>query len=441
MTLSPESDAPSPAAARHLRPADLRAVARLAVQATQAVVDITEGVHQSVRRTLGLPGGARPGRTGGIPGQVYRAVRGVTQLVGLGLDAVLAGLLPWLEDAPVPDSPAREAVLSALNGVMGDRLRVAGSPLALSMVLRHQGRDLLLADPPALRGALAGATPHLLLLVHGLCMNDRQWRRDGHDHGADLAQALGWTPVYLRYNTGLPVAENGRELAAQLEALVAAWPVPLTGLAILGHSMGGLVARSAQHQARQAGLRWPAALRQMVFLGTPHHGAPLEQAGHGVDLLLAATPWSAPFARLGHLRSAGITDLRHGHLLAGDGQGRGRFGPGAGADRRQPVPLPPDVACYAVAGTLAQRRSLLADRLTGDGLVPLRSALGEHADPRRRLRFPRERRWIAWQTGHLALLSSPDVARQLRHWLVPATGRPGSPAVPVSASPAPGGGR
>ncbi|MGE0351434.1 alpha/beta hydrolase [Hydrogenophaga sp.] len=404
---------------RHVRPGDLRAAVRLAAQATTGVIGVAEGVHQSVRDRLGLPPGAGPGRTGGLTGQIYQGIRGVTQLVGHGLDSALAVLLPMVDDPsrhPEP-SPAREAVLAALNGVLGDRLLESGNPLAQAMELRYQGRRLVLESPQALQDRLAGVSPHLLVLLHGLCMNDTQWLRNGHDHGAFLAQALGCTPVYLRYNSGLHTSTNGREFARQLEWLAAQWPRPLESITLVGHSMGGLVARAACEVARQDGHRWRPLLRHMVFLGTPHHGAPLERAGHGVDVMLAATPFTAPFSRLGQMRSAGITDLRHGHVRDSDWQGRARFG--SGDDHREPLPLPEGVACFTIAATLAPRRGLLADRLLGDGLVPLRSALGQHDDPRHRLVFARESQRTVHRTGHLELLSSPVVAQQLLQWLAP----------------------
>lgn len=410
---------PKRAVLRYLRPSDLKAAAQLAAQATQGVINITEGVHQSVRRRLGFSSGASDEQASGLTGQIYQGIRGVAHIVGHGLDGALAALLPLVDDpATHPEaSPAREAVLAALNGVLGDRLQSFGNPLAQTMELRQGGQALPLA-PAALKAQLSEqASPHLLLLIHGLSMNDTQWRRSGHDHGEFLAQALGCTPVYLRYNSGLHTSTNGRELALLLERLVAAWPVPLARITIVGHSMGGLVARSAVQAAREEGQRWPALLCELVFLGTPHHGAPLERAGHGVDLLLASSPHTAPFARLGKIRSAGITDLRHGHVLDADWQGRDRFG--SPEDHRVPLPLPEGVACFTVAATLAGQRGLLADRLTGDGLVPLHSALGQHDDPARRLVFAKDSQHIVYRTGHLDLLSSPEVAAQVLAWLRP----------------------
>ena len=400
------------AALRHLRPADLRGVARLATQATTGVTGITEGVHQSVLSTMGLPGGSEAGRARGLTGLVYQGIRGVTRLVDVSLQAALLRLEPFLErrGASTAPSPEREAVLAALNGVMGDRLAEDGNPLALSMELRQQGREI---DLVALR-ASGQASGKVLLLLHGLCMNDLQWLRAGHDHGAHLAQALGYTPVYVRYNTGLHTSINGQELAGRVEALLADWPVPVQELNVLVHSMGGLLVRSAFQQAVQAGLQWPSQLRKLVFLGTPHHGAPLERAGNWVDVILGSTPWSRPFARLGHLRSAGITDLRYGHVQEADLQGHDRFR--KRPDARHHLPLPPGVPCYTVAATLARQRSPMAERLVGDGLVPLRSALGQHEQAERTLEFPKSHQHVVYGLGHMALLEDAQVAQQLVRW-------------------------
>lgn len=392
-------------------------VARLATQATASISRVAEGVHQSVLGTMGLPGGPTPGRTRGLTGVVYGSVRGITSLVDAGLQAALVRLEPFIMGVPeeaqaVPRE--RQAVLAALNGVMGDRLAEDCNPLATSMGFYQQGRPL---DPVAL-GAAGTASGHLLVLVHGLCMNDLQWEHEGHDHGAHLAQELGCRPVYLRYNTGLHTSTNGAELARQLQTLVAAWPVPVTHLSIVGHSMGGLVARSACQQAEQAGLPWRDLLRHLVCLGTPHHGAPLERAGHWVDALLGSTPYSRPFARLAQLRSGGITDLRYGHVLDADWQGRDRFR--KSPDVRTHLPLPEGVLCCTVAATLAAQRSPVAERLVGDGLVPLHSALGWHDDPARRLAFAAAQQCVVHRVGHLQLLGNVRVARQLALWLAPA---------------------
>jgi pimeloyl-ACP methyl ester carboxylesterase len=405
---------PAVPALRQLRSSDLRGVARLATQATRGISRVAEGVHQSVLGTMGLPGGQEPGRARGLTGLVYEGVRGITRLVDAGLQATLLRLEPLIDrDGDGVQEVPRErlAVLAALNGVMGDRLVEDHNPLATPMGFFQHGRPVDLAA----LGAAGAASGHLVVLVHGLCMNDLQWAHAGHDHGAHLARALGCTSVYLRYNTGLHTSTNGAQLARQLQAMVEAWPVPVTRLSIVGHSMGGLVARSACQQAQEAGLPWRGLLQHLVCLGTPHHGAPLERAGHWVDALLGSTPYSRPFARLARLRSGGITDLRYGHVLDTDWQGRDRFR--KSPDVRTHLPLPEGVLCCTVAATLAAKRSPVAERLVGDGLVPLHSALGWHDDPARRLAFAPAAQCVVHRTGHLQLLGDTVVAEQLVQWL------------------------
>ena len=403
-----------------LKSSDLRGAARLATDATAGLTDLVEAVHERIARLPGLGPRAQDGRTGGISGLVYKTIRGATRVVGGSIDALLALLAPALAPPATDVAPnaEREALVAALNGVLGDYLATSANPLATPMTFRRDGKALSL-ERSALAQQVPGAGPRLLVLLHGLCMNDLQWSREGHDHGAALARECGYTPVYLHYNSGLHISINGHALAQQLERLLAQWPVPVERFVLLGHSMGGLVARSALHHGAQAGMHWPSCVNDLVCLGTPHHGAPLERAGNWVDLLLGATPYAAPFARLGKLRSAGITDLRHGNLVDEDWVGRDRFA--RGADRRQPVPLPDAVRCYAAAASLGEKTGDLKDRLLasalGDGLVLLDSALGRHKTPARTLAFPENRQWIGYGINHLDLLSRPEVFKQLQVWL------------------------
>ncbi|HEY3357711.1 MAG TPA: alpha/beta hydrolase [Polyangia bacterium] len=391
--------------------ADLRGASRLALDATTGVVDVVEAMHHTIAsgpEVLGRPLAAPAGIVTRI---VYGAIRGVTQLVGTGLEVALASLAPLL-GAGAP-GPEREALVAALNGVVGDHLHATGNPLAIPMRLRHGGAPLAL-EREALRAAFPQAGGKILVLVHGSCMNDRQWCRNGHDHGAALARDGAYTPVYVHYNTGLHISTNGRELAALLERLVAAWPAPVDELAILGHSMGGLVARSACHTAEAEAHAWRGALRRLVFLGSPHHGAPWERGGNLIDLLLGISRYSAPLGRLGRLRSAGVTDMRYGNVLDEHWRARDRFAPGA--DPRREVKLPAGVACYAVAGTTAREPR---SRLPGDGVVPLDSALGRHARPELALGFPETHQLVGFGVGHFDLLDRAEVYEALRRWLAP----------------------
>ena len=383
----------------------LRGAVKIAIDATVGTTDVVERMHRTIQALPAPAGKARPAQsTSGITGLVYRTVRGSTRLVGKGVDASLAALEKVLPEAG--SGPRREAFVSALNGTHGDHLARSANTLAIEMGLRHRGQVIDATQPAASLLAAGGGAPtgKLLILVHGLCMNDLQWQRDGHDHGVALAKEFGYTALYLRYNSGLHIDDNGRALSALLETLVLHWPCPLQELTILGHSMGGLLARSACLHASGQGQQWLQRLSKLVFLGTPHQGSPLERGGKRIDEVLELSPYSAPLSLLGKSRSAGIQDLRHGAFTQG------------GPDF---VPLPVGVECFAAAATLGAKRNQLVDRLLGDGLVPLNSALGIHKDAARTLAFASSHQWIGYEMGHLELLSRPEVYAQLRAWLKP----------------------
>ncbi|MEL6702678.1 MAG: alpha/beta hydrolase [Bacteroidota bacterium] len=417
---------------------DLNGAVRLATDAVLGVTDLVEASHQAVWTVLGVPARV-PGRTRGLTGHIYAAVRGTTHLVGHGAAlAVDAAAEPSDVENPRLSVPTLRAVL---NGVVGDYLSATGNPLATPMSLHVRGRPLVCEssleaeEAPELFGVpesfdVPEATSRIALLVHGLCMDERAWdaaaqhEPEGSSH-AEALEARGYTPVRVRYNTGRSIAENGRRLARLLSALCARWPAPVDEIAVVAHSMGGLVVRSALHHADALGcdaaLGWRPYLRRVVCLGTPHHGAPLERLGGWVDAVLDLSPFTAPYARIGAVRSAGITDLRWGRV----------------AGRVAPIPLPTDIAWYAIAGTLGDSvdepaapsppgdslgsRSWV-ETLVGDGLVPVASALGEDSRSDASLDIRASHRQLVTETGHLALLRSPEVTAWLVRWLGPTWG-------------------
>jgi pimeloyl-ACP methyl ester carboxylesterase len=400
------------ASGRLLTLAEVRGLTRLGFDATVGLTDLVEQMHRTIVDVAAPVGRPRAKRTGGITGFVYRTIRGTTRLVADGVDASLR--LMQRPDDETADSPRRQAALAAINGVWGDHLEASGNPLAIRMSLRARGsRIALTAD--SLKAALPAATGRIAVLAHGLCMNDLQWQRDGHDHGAMLERELGYTTLALRYNSGLHVSENGERFASLLEELLAHWPRRVEELAIVGHSMGGLVARSACHLADGRSLAWRKRLTRLVCLGTPHHGTVLERGGHLIDKMLELSPYVAPFARLGKARSAGITDLRFGNVQRADWQGRHRHD--QTHDDRAPTPLPAGVRTYLLAATTAARPRGLRHAIVGDGLVTLASAWGEHRLAALALAVPSAHKALITGASHWDLLSRPEAADALRRWL------------------------
>lgn len=390
-------------ALRGVRAQDLHGLGQLAVDAVRQITDLVESMHGGIQRVATL----RPTRVGARPDPIaqlaYAGVRGVTGAVGRTLD-LLSRRFDWPPAEQALDM-RREALLAALNGVVGDHLAAQGNPLAIPLRLWHADRPLNLDDAAACRAALAGAGPRILVTLHGLCMNPWQWRREAGAEAAEadiesLAGTLGYSVLSAHYNSGRRIAENGIGFAEALQSMIDALPSAPTELVLVGHSMGGLIGRSACHTALARQLGWSRLPLKLICLGSPHHGAPLERAGHGVEQLLHALPLVSPFARLARLRSAGITDLRHGTL---------------GDSGMPSLPLPPSMQLYAVAATRSANPATARPR--SDGLVPVASALGRHRDPRRDLGLSPASQALIADTGHIALLHHPQTLDALRGWL------------------------
>lgn len=382
----------------HLYKSDLRAGSALAVQATLSVTSIIEKMQHNLLRVPGVLGPLSHRRARALTGAVYGVVRGVTKTVGWSLDKIFAQLSDPEFAKPTEE---REIFIAALNGVIGDYLKATSNSLAIPMTFRRQTGHELALSPECLKTKLPEAGGRVLVLIHGLCMTDSQWTRLGHNHGVELAKELGYTPVYLRYNSGLHISENGRLFAKQLDKLVHAWPVEIDEITVLGHSMGGLVARSACHYAREWQLDCLSLMKRAIFLGSPHFGAPLERMGHGLELILGLSSYTVALRKLAELRSAGITDLRYGNLRDEDWQGQGRFD----YSEQKPTVLktPESVSSLAIAGSLSKWGRL------GDGMVPLKSALGQNGEA---AIFPETE--VIRGVNHLDLLNNRTVYQAIK---------------------------
>jgi pimeloyl-ACP methyl ester carboxylesterase len=300
---------------------------------TRGIGDVHLAISGRVFRTLG-PSAA--------PVRIWHdtVARGTYAAVSGGLRST--ALLPL--EAPLP-------VLAALNALFGDALHAEESELAIPM------RAERVSEP---------RTPNVLVWVHGLGETEQVW---GHP------DVPGWTSLHVRYNSGRAIAENGVELGKLIEALD--WPVER--IALVGHSMGGLVARSACAR----GGAWTERVTHTISLGTPHDGAPLAQAVHHLETVLRLAPETRPFARFLGRRSAGIRDLRRGMR----------------------DPLLESARHGFVAATITRDARHPAGRVFGDWLVLSGSASGEGD------------LLALGSTHHLALLNHPEVDAQLQKWL------------------------
>ncbi|MGH9288144.1 MAG: esterase/lipase family protein [Acidimicrobiales bacterium] len=320
---------------------------------------------------------------------------------------------------------------AVLNGLFGDALVERESSLAVPLTFRTAfGRELPL-DHDGLRRALPNAGARLCVLVHGLMASDSVGRFAGGaelTYGELLARERGVCPVYVRYNTGRHISTNGRELAARLQRLVRAWPARVREIDLIGHSMGGLVIRSACHYGRgSATLRdrlrrrgpWPAKVKRVVLLGVPNSGANLEVIAN----LTSAALWSVPnpVTRLIGAgldrRSEGIKDLRWGAVLDEDWVERD---PGATErPQRYRVRVPRRAKYLAIAGSLAGERDAdgphPVNRLLGDALVTASSAEGRLGSDEPGL-FPNATVRLCPKINHVALANRPEVYDEITKW-------------------------
>lgn len=352
----------------------------------------------------------------GITGFVYAGLR--TAVAAAGGAARVAATITGAEDTEPQAGSLSDLALAALSGFAGERLEREGNPLASPMSVRQAGQTVPV-QREALATAFPGASRRLAVFVHGLACNETMWELHAERHyhnphttyGSRLESDLGYTAVYVRYNTGLHVSANGRRLAGLLDRLTAEWPVPIEELVLVGHSMGGLVLRSATHYG--AGLDWVRRVRHLFFLGTPHLGAPLEKAANVTGWLLGLLDVTRPFAAVLNGRSVGIKDLRFGSLR--DEDWRGLDLDALLANRTGEVPLLEGAAHYFMAATVTHDRRHPLGVAVGDLLVREASAFGQGRF--RRIQFPLECGRHFGPMNHFQLLNHPDVYDQIRRWL------------------------
>jgi pimeloyl-ACP methyl ester carboxylesterase len=405
-----------------MRSDEIRATGVLAADAVGSVGTLVRGFQEAVsERVFGAlgPMGA-PVRFvhDGISRAVHVGVRASIRAMprgGAELQAQRAA-----PDAPGLGSTVRGGLaLAALNGFAGDVLSEADSPLALDMAIRPAGEDVPLTRE-GLAAAFPEATTQLVVFVHGLVETEDSWRLPPIGRGAGVRRTYGerlhdehgYTPLTLRYNTGRHISDNGRDLSELLEAVVEGWPVPVEEITLIGHSMGGLVARSACYCGEQDSSAWVGAVRHVFTLGTPHLGADLEKGVSVLGWALSRLPETRPLARVINRRSVGIKDLRYGSLAEVDWEGHDpdEFL----RDRCEEVPFLPDAAYYFIGATLSPAP---VGRVLGDLLVRLPSASGRGRDGCRSIPFEMDNGRHLEGLTHFDLLNHPAVYDQITNWL------------------------
>ena len=367
---------------------EAQALVRLGVEELASAPQGIKAFHLAIAKRAfdGVGPAALPVRVAhdAISGAVYGGLGQATRLGGRALEAAIGRRYKQ----QLSDTPGGAAMIAIINGLVGDTLEQQQSELAKPMTGRVSGTP----------------TPRVAVFLHGLMETDFSW---GHEpnYGSRLAEDAGWTPIYVRYNTGLRISQNGRSLAQLIERTVADWPVDVEEIALIGHSMGGLVCRSAAYRASEDRMSWVRDVSHVVSLGTPHRGAPLEEIVHVGSAALNALPETQAVARFLRRRSGGIRDLRRGSLVDDDWQDRDPDALRAAACKEIPL-LDGAKHCFVSASLTRSPRNPLG-RLIGDMLV-----LGSSAAPWRE-----EEAFHLAGAGHFALLNHPQVYERLREWL------------------------
>jgi pimeloyl-ACP methyl ester carboxylesterase len=397
---------------------EVRALGELAAETVDVTVmrpvqGVHEAVAQRVFRAVGPAAEATRVIHDGIASALYGALRLAGEAAGGAAGRAAEAVSGGGEVRVLERSASGRFAKAAINALVGDQLEERGSEIRIEMAVRARAGDVPL-EPEAIAAAFPDATERLALFVHGLGEDERAWRlraaaQGGATYGSRLRADLGFTPVYVRYSTGLHISENGRRLSALIEELAASWPVELDEIVLIGHSMGGLVARSACHHANTASHEWLGRAKDLVFLGSPHLGAPLEKAVNVGAWGLALAAESRPFAEVLNTRSAGIKDLRFGSVS--DDDWLGREADALLRDTRVRLAAPAPLTFHHIAATVTERRGHPLGALAGDLLVRHASATGRGIEATRTTARHFGRR------THFDLLNDPEVYAHMRECL------------------------
>lgn len=402
---------------------EIRSLADLAGEGTRVLTTLVRDTHRGIARRVfdSIGPASKPVQVihDTTASTVYTLVDGAVRGSLYGAGALAAETLSSNDDPTVLARPRVAGALAAVNGIYGDQLTNRRNGFALTMQIRRRGQPVAL-DPESIADAFPKATGRIVVFTHGWCMTERSWWRPPRPltetgetlrpYGKRLRKDLGFTPVFLRYNSGLHISQNGRALADLLNQLHASWPVPLDEVALVGHSMGGLVARSGCHYGIEHEHAWTGKVRHVVCLGSPHLGAGLEKGVNAASWALAKLPETRGLASFLNTRSVGVKDLRYGSLLDEDwlDSDPDEFL----QDRCREVPFLPDAVYHFVSSTAAPRA---VGMLVGDALVRPKSASGR--GNYRTIPFEEAHGLTLTGLNHFDLLNHPLIYDKLLAWL------------------------
>lgn len=377
---------------------DWHGVGDVVSMATDRVTTPVEGVHRAIAgRWMALGGRAiGPGKrvVDRLIASAYGGIRSGGSVIGSTISTLAESASEHMPLPPVWETDKGRYVQSILNGVWGDELDRNASPASIELGLRDHDGQPIPAAARSLRRAFPEASSRLAVLIHGLGETERFWRSPDRTTLAEGLEEDGFTVLFLRYNSGRTVRSNGSALADLLEAVVSEWPRTVEEVVLVGHSMGGLIARSAAVSGTAAGHEWVDAASHVVGIGTPHLGTPIEKTVHGISEALGLVDETRPIASLLDTRSAGIKDLR------------------TGVDDR-----PKDLQLHAIAGTVTSDPTQIAGALLGDMVVRVSSAL----DQPRNSRHPSSSVLVLGGRNHANLAHDPEAITHTRSLLTPAT--------------------
>ena len=372
---------------------------------------VSDRIFAMVRRGVGSSVSPVKVMHDGITDGVYRVITGSTATAGR-----VSGRVADLPiGSPVSSTTVGAGIIGVVNGLIGDELDGKQSPLAQeNLSIRVAGRPVS-PDAAGLAAAFPRASRRIAVYVHGLVETEHAWRI-GQRTSAPYEHRLwanGVTNVFLRYNTGRRISTNGHDVAELLDDLVRFWPTDVDEVILIGHSMGGLVLRSASHHGHEAGHVWTRKVTTTICLGVPHLGAPLENLAHHASAWLTALPETSAFGRLLRRRSGGIRDLRIGSLVDEDWADRDPDELAAAIAAE--IPLLPGAEHYFVSATVTRDPHHPLSRVIGDGLVLHQSAGGRNST--RHIGYNPDNGFHVGRSHHFSLLNDPQIGKRLVDWI------------------------